>query len=133
MTPEDILASLPEPRWDDEPAEDCNLETGEPKDPDRPGRHRADIPQESVIKLARLHCSTSEIADFFNVDTSVISRRFGKLIRQCQTETRARLRQEQLRLALSGNATMLIFLGKVMLHQREDAPAEEDKILPWTD
>lgn len=126
-----VLQGLPEPPFEDEQPENCHLETGEEKIPG--GRPRKQIDQLQVIKLARLHCSVPEIAEFFNVEATTIRRRFGTLIKQCQAETRARIRQEQLRAALNGNVTMLIFLGKVMLGQREDAPADEDRILPWTD
>jgi hypothetical protein len=43
------------------------------------------------------------------------------------------LRHEQIKQALNGNVTMLIFLGKVLLHQREDAAADQDTVLPWQD
>jgi hypothetical protein len=86
-----------------------------------------------VIKLARLHCNQTEIAEWFGVTESVIRRRYGDLVKQCQAETRARLRHEQIKQALNGNVTMLIFLGKVLLHQREDAAADQDTVLPWQD
>lgn len=128
-----MIEGLPEPPLVEEVPPEVNILTGEVKDPDCPGPDRKPIDQLTVIKLARLHCTITEIAEWFNVAESTIRRRFGTLIKQCQAETRARLRQEQLKLALSGNATMLIFLGKVMLHQREDAPADIEKVLPWTD
>jgi hypothetical protein len=128
-----MIEGLPEPPLAGEVPDDVTLATGEEKEKEAGGRHRADIDQTTVIKLARLHCTIVEMADWFNVHESTMRRRYGTLIKQCQAETRARLRQEQLKLALNGNATMLIFLGKVMLHQREDAPADVEKVLPWTD
>jgi hypothetical protein len=128
-----MIEGLPEPPLVEEVPPEKNILTGEVKDAQYPGPDRKVIDQITVVKLARLHCTISEIAEWFDVHEATIRRRFGTLIKQCQAETRARLRQEQLKLAMSGNATMLIFLGKVMLHQREDAPADIEKILPWTD
>jgi len=126
-----MIEGLPEPPFTQEPPKEQTL-MGEVKT-DPQGRNRADIDQLTVIKLARLHCTMTEIAEWFNVHESTIRRRFGQLIKQCQAETRARLRQEQIKQALNGNVTMLIFLGKVLLHQREDAAPEIDAVLPWTD
>ena len=128
-----MIEGLPEPPLVEEVPPEKNILTGEVKDPHHPGPDRKAIDQITVVKLARLHCTIAEIAEWFNVGEATIRRRFGTLIKQCQAETRARLRQEQLKLAMSGNATMLIFLGKVMLHQREDATADIEKVLPWTD
>ena len=126
-----MIEDLPDPALIEEAGEDQHLETGEEKQPG--GRKRAPIDQLTVVKLARLHCTTAEIAEWFGVNEATIRRRFGDLIKQCQAETRARLRQEQLKQALNGNVTMLIFLGKVMLGQREDALPDADKVLPWSD
>lgn len=126
-----MIDDLPDPQLIEE-ADDTMALTGEEKAAPG-GRKRAPIDQLTVVKLARLHCTIAEIAEWFGVNEATIRRRFGDLIKQCQAETRARLRQEQLKQALNGNVTMLIFLGKVMLHQREDAPADVDRVLPWTD
>lgn len=127
MTPE-----VPEIDYAGEPDQQHTLKTGEAKTVPT-GRRRADIDPEVVMKLARLHCTTTEIADWFKVNEATIRRRFGDVIKQCQQETRARLRQAQLKAALDGNVTMLIFLGKVILGQREDAGGDIEKILPWKD
>lgn len=127
-----MIDELPAPDFGEEPEEDRVLNTGEEK-VSNTGRKRAPIDQITVVKLARLHCTIKEIAEWFGVNESVIRRRFGELIKQCQAETRARIRQEQLKQALNGNVTMLIFLGKVMLHQREDGHEEIDRVLPWSD
>ena len=49
-------------------------------------------------------------------------------------ETRQKLRNAQIKLALGGNAVMLIWLGKQMLGQTDNPNnADTDKVLPWTD
>jgi len=128
----DIIDSLPDIEPVAHPDADTVISTGEPRR-NGAGRPRAEIDQTTVIKLARLHCNQTEIAEWFGVTESVIRRRYGDLIKQCQAETRARLRHEQIKQALNGNVTMLIFLGKVLLHQREDAAADQDTVLPWQD
>jgi len=45
-----------------------------------------------------------------------------------------RLRRKQMEVALEGNPTMLIFLGKAMLGQSDNPLNSDDKkILPWSD
>ena len=59
---------------------------------------------------------------------------FRPYVEKAREETKQKLRQAQIKLALGGNATMLIFLGKNMLGQ-SDSPqnTDSDKILPWSD
>ena len=132
MTQDAILEPLADPPYVEQTAPDLVIATGEPRR-GAAGRPRAEIDQTTVVKLARLHCTQVEIAEWFGVTESVIRRRFGDLIRQCYAETRARLRQEQIRQALAGNTTMLIFLGKVLLGQREDQGTDRAQPLPWSD
>lgn len=132
MNPQDIIDGIPEIMPIGDVPEDVVIATGEPIR-GRAGRPRVPIDQLTVLKLARLHCSNYEIAEWFGVTESLIRRRFGDLIRQCHAETRARIRHEQIRQALNGNVTMLIFLGKVMLGQREDSAPERTEPLPWQD
>ena len=98
------------------------------------GRNKTVIPEEQVAYLAGIHCTNKEMADFFDVPLQTFVDNFRDIITKNHQLTKQRLRKAQLDLALNKHdKTMLIFLGKVLLGQREDAiDTAEDKILPWT-
>ena len=97
------------------------------------GRDKIVIPEEQVALLAQYHCTNKEMADFFGVPLQTFMDNFRDIVTKNRLVTKQRLRKAQLDLALSGDRTMLIFLGKVILGQREDAISHESStILPWT-
>ena len=98
------------------------------------GRNKTVIPEAEFLKLAELHCSWKEISDFYDVPVGTLRDNFADLYKKGTTVTKQRLRKAQLDLALNKHdKTMLIFLGKVLLGQREDAVSnDDDKMLPWT-
>jgi hypothetical protein len=85
-----------------------------------------------VLDLARLHCTYKEIADFFDLPVETLKYQFRDLIIKGKEETKQALRKAQLKAALSGNVTMLIWLGKNILGQ-EETPTNIDNTepLPW--
>ena len=93
------------------------------------------IDREVVIKLARLHCNTTEIARWFGVDANTINNKFRTDIELARGETRAKLRRKMLEEAMNGNTTMLIWLSKNMCGMSDNGPVdnEDKKPLPWTD
>jgi len=98
------------------------------------GRNKTVIPEEQVAELARLHCTTNEMADFFDVPRQTFVDNFRDIIQKNKLETKQRLRAAQLKLALNGDRSMLIWLGKNILGQ-SDQPInkDEDQVLPWLD
>jgi hypothetical protein len=92
------------------------------------------IPPDEVYYLASLGCTQREIAEWFGVPEETMKYNFKHYIDKAKEETKQKLRQAQIKLALSGNAVMLIWLGKNMLGQ-SDQPntVDTDKILPWSD
>jgi hypothetical protein len=92
------------------------------------------IPPEEIIKLARLGCSVEEMSAWFGVPANTLKYNFSDLIAKGRSETKQSLRRAQIALALKGNATMLIWLGKNMLGQ-SDSPldSEANTPLPWSD
>ena len=96
------------------------------------GRAKTVIPEEQVLELARLHCTNQEMADFFEVKLQTFVDNFRDIITNGRLETNQRLRRAQLKLALNGDRSMLIWLGKNILGQ-SDQPinTSEEKILPW--
>jgi hypothetical protein len=98
------------------------------------GRNKIIVPPEEVIHLASLGCSDREIADYFDVHENTLRYNFKEFLTKGRHQLRTTLRQAQLRVALEGNPTMLIWLGKNILQQNENGQANEDnRPLPWTD
>ena len=96
------------------------------------GRAKTVIPEEQVLELAKLHCTSKEMSEFFEVPLSTFTDNFRDIITKGRLETKQRLRAAQLKLAMNGDRTMLIWLGKNILGQT-DAPINTDavQILPW--
>ena len=98
------------------------------------GRDKKVIQPSEVYKLAAIGCKDIEIAEWFGIDNNTLRYNFSVELIKGRENMRQSLRQAQLRLALSGNAVMLIWLGKNMLGQSDNGfTTDEDKILPWTD
>ena len=81
----------------------------------RPKKHNLDT--EQVEKLAGFGCTNTEIASFFGCSENTIRRSYGEFLTKGRANLKKRLRKAQLDTALSGNSTMLIWLGKQMLGQ----------------
>jgi hypothetical protein len=98
------------------------------------GRNKTVIPEEEFQKLAELHCTWQEISEWYSVPVSTLRDNFADIYQKGTTATKQRLRQAQLKLALNGDRSMLIWLGKNILGQ-SDAPINTDAVgvLPWTD
>jgi hypothetical protein len=86
-----------------------------------PGRKPFDIDERIVFAMAKVGGTRAEIAAHFGVSETVIGKRFGELIRQAKASRVIRLRQKQYELALEGNVTMLIWLGKQDLKQADES------------
>jgi hypothetical protein len=79
------------------------------------GENQTVVPPEEVIKLAKLGCTVEEMSDWFGVPFNTLKYNFSSEIAKGRAETKQALRRAQIALALKGNATMLIWLGKNML------------------
>ena len=84
-------------------------------------RPKAVIDTEAIKKLAQLHCTFDEIAQFCNVSTKTLQRRFVHTIKRGREMGKISLRRAQFEKALSGNVVMQIWLGKQHLDQRDKA------------
>lgn len=98
------------------------------------GRPKIEIDEELLYKLAVIHCTMSEMVDIIGVSEDTLKRRFAGIIDKGKAEGKQRLRRKQMEVAMSGNPTMLIWLGKNMLGQSDSPVSDDDKsILPWSD
>jgi len=82
-------------------------------------RPKAIVDTEAIKKLAQLHCTFDEIAQFCNVSTKTLQRRFVHTIKKGREMGKISLRRAQFEKALSGNVVMQIWLGKQHLDQRD--------------
>jgi hypothetical protein len=86
---------------------------------------------EKVRFLAARYCTYSEIAAFFKVSESLVKKTavndptFKEALEQGRAEGRVSLRGKQFELAMSGDKTMLIWLGKQYLNQTTEGTGQE--------
>lgn len=98
------------------------------------GRDKKVIPQSEVEHLASLGCNDREIAEYFGLSESTLRYNFSLELTNGRHSLKCSLRRAQLQTALSGNATLLIWLGKNILLQSDNPTNTVDtKPLPWTD
>lgn len=96
------------------------------------GANKKIVHPDDVYKLARLGCSIEEMADFFQINRETLKYNFMDYINKGKAEIRTKLRDAQIKLALQGNAAMLIWLGKNMLGQSDNPLNRDDnQPLPW--
>lgn len=99
------------------------------------GRDKTVVPPDMVQELAALGCSNREIANFFGVHESNISRHFAANLTKGREEMKITLRRAMFKNAcVNMNAAVQIFLAKNMLGMT-DQPllTESNAPLPWTD
>ena len=98
------------------------------------GRNNTPVPPDEVELMAKIGCPDREIAEYFGINDDTLRYNFKDFLIKGRQELKNSLRRAQLRVALDGNATLLIWLGKNILAQ-SDAPTNTDdnKPLPWTD
>ena len=93
--------------------------------PEKPktGRKLAPVDPNLVEKLAAVGCMPGEISTIVGCSLSTLERRFADEMRKGRENVKARLRKKQIEVALAGNVSMLIWLGKQMLGQAEKVEA----------
>ena len=97
------------------------------------GENKTVIDPADIEKLAKLWCSWEEMSDFFGVPANTLKYNFSEIVAKGRSETKQGLRRAQLKLALGGNATMLIWLGKNILGQQESPTGSTKGVLPWSE
>lgn len=89
------------------------------------GRPKKNIDPEVVEKLASIMCTMNEIATFVGCSVDTLERRFADVIKRGQEKGRTSLRRFQYLAAEKGNTTMLIWLGKQWLNQKDKQEIEQ--------
>lgn len=95
------------------------------------GRPRAVVDAAQLEQLAAINCSLAEMAAVMKCDQRTLTRRFAQVIKRGREVGTSSLKKAQFNLALKGNATMQIWLGKQLLGQRDqrDAPVGDPQSL----
>ena len=90
------------------------------------GRKKIAIDYEKVENYAARMASYDEIADIMGVNTSTLERdpEFLRHHKKGMQKGRVALRSKQFELAMAGNPTMLVWLGKQVLGQRDKQDTE---------
>jgi hypothetical protein len=95
-----------------------------PKGPSKPMN---DEDYEKLVAMIRIQCTQEELCGVFGMSIDTLNRRiaergdenFAGLYKKHSDEGKASLRRQQWAAAQKGNPTMLIWLGKQMLGQRD--------------
>ena len=98
----------------------------------RPAR-QSPLDQKVVEGMAAVGATNCEIADFLGVSEALIRKRCGTVLIKARAGLKTRLRQAQIKAALAGDRTMLVWLGKVLLGQKETSVVETKDVTKMTD
>lgn len=82
-------------------------------------RPKANIDPEQVKQLAMIQCSYAEMAAVVGCNESTLTRRFAQVIKEGREVGKSSLKRAQYKAAMNGNPTMLIWLGKQHLEQKD--------------
>lgn len=96
--------------------------------PKKMGRPLAVVDEKLLFELAKIHCTRREMATICGVSIDTLSDRFSDVIERGFDEGKRSLRRLQWKQAENGNVTMLVWLGKQMLGQRDKQPDEASQI-----
>lgn len=106
------------------------------KNPKGAGRTIIQIDWAQFDKLCALQCTLSEIASFFGCSEDTIETRvkeeyginFSELYSKRRQFGKISIRRKQFQVAESGNPTMLIWLGKQWLEQKEKTEVRNENV-----
>ena len=88
---------------------------------------KKEIPVEKQVeKLASFGLTNKEIADALGYDDTTLKRKFENFIIKGKANLKQRLKSKQIQVALGGNVSMLIWLGKQYLGQTEKVEESGD-------
>lgn len=108
------------------------------------GRPRAKIDYETLDRLCAIHCTGEECAAILGVDYDTLDRAirrgkkagnfagFADYFKNKSAVGKMSLRRKQIEIALTGNPTMLIWMGKQQLAQKDksDVSSEDGTMSP---
>ncbi len=96
------------------------------------GETRKLINPEIVWVMAEVGCPDSEIAEWLGITESTFKFNFSGYASKARLQLKQKLRRAQIQTALSGQPTMLVWLGKNILGQSETPMGNPElQPLPW--
>lgn len=87
-------------------------------------RPKISIDPDKVAMLARIGCTTEEIASELECSKDTLERRFAAVLKDGRNRFKVSVRRQQMRLLVAGNATMGVWLGKQVLGQKDRGELE---------
>jgi len=95
----------------------------------KPGTWESRVDLDKVKKLASLGCTHAEIASFFDVPEAILHGipEYKECFNIGKGQGKVSLRRSQWEAATKGNVSMLIWLGKQILGQKENPEEEKTK------
>ena len=96
------------------------------------GRPKKKLDYELVEKLASIHCTQEEIAEVLSVSARTLQRdrEFCRIYKKGMQMGKISIRRAQFKKALDGDTSMLIWLGKQLLGQKDQLKNEVDVTQP---
>lgn len=85
----------------------------------KPGRPRKPVDEKLLRGLARIHCTQNEMALLLGVSVDTLQNNYSAIIHEGMADGKMSVRRAQLKAAERGNTGMLIWLGKILLGQKE--------------
>lgn len=77
------------------------------------------LDESQIFELAAINCSMAEIASVMDCSPDTLQRRYAAVIEKGRDKCKMSLKRKQFEIAMGGNVTMLIWLGKIVLDQVE--------------
>ncbi len=90
------------------------------------GRPRLNIDRKEVEKLIGLGCTVQETANFLGCSKRTLERGFVASIKKGRECVIISIKKKQYDVAMSGNPALLIWLGKIIVGQKEKVETERD-------
>ncbi len=97
----------------------------------RPKKYNID--PSKVEQLSSFGCTNIEIASFFGCSSDLLEKSYSEFLTKGREKGKIRLRQLQWKVAEQGNVSMLIWLGKQILHQSENPSLADDELVEGFD
>lgn len=88
------------------------------------GRPKKEVDIGLIEELAGLNCSFEEISHIVGVSVRTLHRSYGTVIKKGLETAKTSLKRKQFEVAMKGNPTMLIWLGKIILGQKDKIETE---------
>jgi hypothetical protein len=115
---------------------ESNLRYQSPTPISKGGRPRKEIDQRTFEELCKIQCTLAEIAGVLRVSEDTVERwcereygeGFAEVYKKHSAGGKSSLRRQQFALAMKGNATMLIWLGKQYLGQTDRTDRTEGDV-----